>query len=109
MFVIVNKKIIISLIISIIIFLIISSFFILPKLKESSIKSEIIKANYCDVDSDCVDAGGKCPFDCYVYVNKNEVDRISTLIESFDSKCVYGCILCQSAVCENSKCEVVCN
>ena len=63
--------------------------FAFPKINELRIKSEITKANYCEVYSDCIDAGGKCPFGCYAYVNKNEVSRISKLIQSFDSKCVY--------------------
>ena len=49
----------------------ISIFLAFPKIKESNLKSAIEKANYCEVDSDCVDAGEKCPFGCYNYVNKN--------------------------------------
>jgi hypothetical protein len=99
-----NKKIIIG----ILIILLITSFFLYPKIKEARIKSELIKANYCDAASDCVNAGSKCPFGCYNYVNKNEVDRISKLINSYDSKCVYGCLTCLSAVCEDHKCKEVC-
>ena len=76
--------------------------------KVSNIRQEIEKAKYCDEDSDCVDAGGKCPFGCYAYVNKNEVSRIGQLIDSFNSKCVYGCISCPTAVCENKKCMAEC-
>jgi hypothetical protein len=76
--------------------------------KESNIKQEIEKAKHCDEDLDCVDAGGECPFGCYAYVNKNEVDRIRQLIGSFDSKCVYDCISCPTAVCENKKCMAEC-
>jgi len=82
--------------------------FTLPKIHELKIKTEIIKANYCENYSDCVDAGGKCPFGCYVYVNKNEVRKISQLIQSFNSKCVYGCLTCQTVICENNKCKEVC-
>jgi hypothetical protein len=103
-----NKKIVIGLIIFIMIVLVVSIFWAFPKIKESNIKSAIEKANYCEIDSDCVDAGGKCPFGCYAYVNKNEVEKISQLIQSYDSKCVYGCVSCPTSICENKKCEEVC-
>jgi hypothetical protein len=75
---------------------------------ESYINQEIKKAKYCEEDHDCVDAGGKCPFGCSVYVNKNEVERIGQLIDSFDLKCIYDCINCPTAVCENKKCMAEC-
>lgn len=97
--------------IGIIIFIIsiigISIFLSFPKIKESNIKFAIDKANYCEVDSDCVDAGGKCPFGCYVYVNKNEVEQISRLIQSYDSKCIYGCVSNTTVACENKKCKEI--
>jgi len=102
------KKINIGIIIFILLAITISVFFALPKIKELKIESEIKKANYCNVNSDCVNAGGKCPFGCWVYVNKNEVARVSELINSFDSNCVYGCVSCPTAVCENKKCQAVC-
>ncbi|MFA5259058.1 MAG: hypothetical protein WC402_03195 [Candidatus Pacearchaeota archaeon] len=95
-------------IVLVLILLIVIAFFAFPKMNESRIKSEIKKANYCEVYSDCVDAGSKCPFGCYSYVNKNEVSRISKLIESFDSNCVYGCLACPNVTCENKKCKEVC-
>lgn len=74
---------------------------------ESDIKSAIEKANYCEIDSDCIDAGGKCPFGCYNYVNKNEVNQISKLLKSYNSKCIYGCVSPPTAICENNKCKEV--
>jgi len=103
-----KKKIAFGFIVFTICLLIIISFTAFPKIKELKIKSAIEKANYCKIDSDCVDAGGKCPFGCYVYVNKNEVNNISKLLESFNSKCVYGCVSCPAATCENNKCKEVC-
>ncbi len=100
-----NKKIIAGIIILVILIISLLAF---PRINESRIKAEIERANYCEVDSDCVDAGGKCPFGCYAYVNRNEAERISQLIQSFDSKCVYGCLMCPTAVCENNKCREVC-
>ena len=102
------KKKVIWTIIFILGVLVIIAFLVFPKINESRIKSEITKANYCEVDSDCVDAGGKCPFGCYVYVNKNEVNRISQLIQSFNSMCFQGCLACPTVICENNKCKTVC-
>jgi len=84
------------------------NFFLIPKSLELKIKNQINKANYCDNDSDCVDAGGKCPFGCYAYVNKKETGRISALINSYGSKCIYGCISCPTAVCNENVCKEVC-
>lgn len=102
-----NKKITIGIIIFIILIIGISIFLAFPKIKESNIKSAIEKAKYCEVDSDCVDAGGKCPFGCYNYVNKNEVEQISKLIQSYDSNCMYQCVPLSEVICENNKCKEV--
>ena len=85
-----------------------SVFLAFSKSEEAKIKSAIEKANYCEIDSDCADAGGKCPFGCYVYVNKKEVEQISKIINAYNSDCVYGCILCSDVICENKKCKEVC-
>ena len=103
-----NKNITLGIIIFTILAIAVSIFLAFPKIKELNIKFSIEKANYCEVDSDCVDAGGKCPFGCYAYVNKNEAEKISQLIQSYDSKCVYGCVSCLTATCKNKKCEEVC-
>ncbi len=92
-----------------IILIIALGYFIYPKIQELTIKQRINKANYCEVDSDCVDAGGKCPFGCWVYVNKNEVTKISELIYNFESNCVYDCVNCPTAVCLDKKCQEICN
>lgn len=60
--------------------------------QETKIRKEIELANYCEVQDDCVVVNSKCPFDCFVFVNKNESSRISELIDSYPSKCIYGCI-----------------
>ncbi|NCC71551.1 hypothetical protein EOM09_08320 [bacterium] len=105
-----NKKIKIGLIIFIflILFSISILFFLEPKIKISQINYEIKKANYCEIDSDCINAGGKCPFGCYIYINKNEFEKISKLISNYESNCVYDCINCEKAICENNKCKEVC-
>jgi hypothetical protein len=82
--------------------------FTYPKFKEMNIKIEIEQANYCIIDSDCVNAGNKCPFGCYNYVNVNEIERVSELINSYSSNCVYGCVFCEEVKCINNKCEEIC-
>jgi hypothetical protein len=73
-----------------------------------NIVQEIDKANYCEVDSDCVNAGRTCnPPRCYNYVNKNEVDRIKGSIRPNQPYCLFQCAAC-NPVCENHKCEAVC-
>ncbi|SRR6056297_2214291 len=102
-----KNKNIIGIIILVIVIIAVSIFLALPKIKELKIKSAIEEANYCEIDSDCVDAGGKCPFGCYIYINKNEVDKISQLIQSYNSKCIYGCVSSSTVVCKNKKCKEV--
>jgi hypothetical protein len=75
---------------------------------KSYITKEIEKANYCETKEDCVDAGGKCPFGCYTYVNKGEVDRIKTLLDSYESTCIFDCAYCPYFECKNNKCEPIC-
>jgi tryptophan-rich sensory protein len=69
-----------------------------------SIKAEINKANYCSSDRDCIVIDSKCPFDCIVTVNKDQSERISKLINSYQSKCAYGCALLTGAACREGKC-----
>ena len=76
---------------------------------ESHIEKEIEKANYCETKEDCADTKtNKCPFGCNIYVNKNEVDRIRNLINSYDSNCEYECAYCPDVECKNNECEAVC-
>lgn len=72
------------------------------------ITTEIEKANYCNVKEDCINVGGKCPFGCFAYVNKNEAGRIQNLIASIKSSCIYSCMDCPDVECKNNKCESIC-
>lgn len=74
---------------------------------EGSVKREIERANYCNTKSDCVDVGGKCPFGCYVFVNKNESQRIETLVNSYNSTCMYACIALKDFDCISGKCQAI--
>ncbi len=73
---------------------------------ESQVKGEIEKANYCEVKDDCVQVESKCPFDCYVFINKNEAERIEELISGYDSNCVYSCVALQGYECVENKCAI---
>lgn len=47
--------------------------------RENVIRSELEKARYCTVDSDCVITTAPCPYDCSNPINKKEVERIQQL------------------------------
>lgn len=72
---------------------------------EAKIKSAIADANYCESPSDCVDVGGKCPFDCYIFVHRSEVDRIKPMVEGYNSTCIYSCIALDGVDCVEGKCQ----
>lgn len=74
---------------------------------EEEIKKEIDKANYCESPRDCVDVGGKCPFDCAIVVNAREAERIRALVDGFESKCMYSCTPITGVKCERQKCSAV--
>jgi hypothetical protein len=74
---------------------------------EARIKQEIATANYCVTSADCIDVGGKCPFDCYIFVNSSEVDRIKPMVDGFESTCTYSCLAIDGVDCIDSKCQAV--
>ncbi len=76
---------------------------------EKQINTLIESSKFCMVDSDCVLLSSKCPFDCYISVNKNHSKLIQEKIESFDSNCVYGCIMCSSSKCIDNVCVSYCD
>jgi hypothetical protein len=108
---IVNKKIKIKTV-ALAVMLIIAVFVLattsLPKVRETRVKNAIRRANYCREDADCVDVGSKCPFGCYAYVHKNEVRKVSDIIAAYDSNCVYRCLRCPTAICQDGACKPVC-
>jgi hypothetical protein len=72
---------------------------------EEFIQGEIDKANYCDVNEDCISLGAKCPFGCEIYVNEKEVAKIEEILRSYPDDCIYDCYLCQGIIeCVNNKC-----
>lgn len=74
---------------------------------EQGIKRAIVEANYCETASDCVDVGAKCPFDCYILVNKNEAPRIKKMVDGFPSQCEYSCIAIKGVECVENVCKVI--
>lgn len=67
------------------------------------------EANYCEVKEDCINLGSKCPFGCYIYVNSEEEEKMNNLLNSFESKCIYGCEQCLDVECVSGECQPVCN
>lgn len=74
---------------------------------QEQIKQEIAAANYCETPDDCVDVGGKCPFDCYIFVNGSEADRIKTMVDGHGTTCTYSCLAINGVDCVNNKCQPV--
>lgn len=74
---------------------------------EEGIKKELVKANYCDTAADCTDVGSKCPFGCYLYVNKDEAPRIKKMVDGFSSQCEYSCIAIKGVECVQNECQVI--
>lgn len=72
--------------------------------QEAQIKQAIAEANTCETAADCVDIGAKCPFDCYIFVNKNESERIKTLVDGYPSQCEYSCLAISGVDCVDRKC-----
>ncbi len=82
--------------------------FLSPVAEEQDIKQAIIKANYCEVATDCqMVAQSQCPFGCNIHVNKHEVARISTLLENYESNCAYSCTEFKGVECINKTCQIV--
>ncbi|OGJ52189.1 hypothetical protein A2335_03215 [Candidatus Peregrinibacteria bacterium RIFOXYB2_FULL_32_7] len=71
------------------------------------IRTEIEKANYCEVKEDCARVTQKCPFGCNEYVNKDEKERIDELVNNFESDCVYRCAFYEELECKDNKCVAV--
>jgi hypothetical protein len=78
-------------------------------ISQQEVEAAIETARYCDTENDCVRADSFCPFDCYVFVNEAEVNRINTLLNSFDSACTYSCTVLQGVDCINHKCTALAN
>lgn len=82
-------------------------------LDKDIILTDIERANYCEADSDCKIAGFNCPFGCWSYTNKNEVDKLLKMTRkwqeySSDYACDYSCNYLteaeQNPTCVEGKC-----
>lgn len=82
------------------------SFSLYLPLRQNYIFKEIDRANYCEKNSDCSLLPSSCPFGCFVAVNKAEVKRIDSLINSYQSDCIYSCIKAKRAKCIDKRCEI---
>ena len=75
--------------------------------EEARIRSAINDANYCETKDDCVFIGAKCPFDCYIYVNTAEADRIKEMVDGYASTCQYSCVQSFGVECRNKVCKAI--
>ncbi|HLD63570.1 MAG TPA: hypothetical protein VI913_01605 [Candidatus Peribacteraceae bacterium] len=74
---------------------------------EMRIAAAIERANYCETATDCVLVGSKCPFDCYIYANVDEAQRITELVNHYQSSCEYSCVQTFGVECVNSICKAI--
>ena len=102
-----NSKLIFVILFSILISIILFLVYINKPPSEDYIRNEIEKANYCSSKDDCVLAGSKCPFGCHIFVNKNEKDKISDLIEGYQGTCLYACVELKDYNCIDKKCAAI--
>ena len=98
-----NLKISVGVII-VLILVIISVMYGLPYVEKYRVKNVIEKANFCETKDDCVQIVGKCPFDCYVHVNKKHEEEVKNLLENFTSNCIYSCVQKVEYDCVRGKC-----
>lgn len=75
-----------------------------PCLSERCVEEEIRAANYCTVADDCASAGSVCPFGCDIRVHRDELERILSLLDAFESRCEYDCGPTTEVACENNAC-----
>lgn len=71
---------------------------------EEKLREELAVANRCDSAEDCVLIGSVCPFDCYIYVHKDEAQRMKAKLDAFETDCTYSCIASEGVACEAGKC-----
>lgn len=76
------------------------------ELTRAAIEQEIEQAAYCETDNDCTVIYAPCPFGCHAAVNTNEAERISSLMESYPSTCIYSCIQAPPVRCIENACTL---
>ncbi|MBR9677506.1 hypothetical protein GOV04_05170 [Candidatus Woesearchaeota archaeon] len=71
------------------------------------LKELIAQANNCKTRDDCQLLGNKCPFGCYVYVNKDKAEKLQPLFDTYKTTCDYACAPSSGVSCNDKKCEPV--
>jgi hypothetical protein len=79
---------------------------VFDKDKSEKIKSLVKASNYCENDEDCKIIEAKCPFGCYVTVNKKHYNKVKKAIDNFKSECQYSCMLRKTVSCVGKKCKM---
>ncbi len=74
---------------------------------EQALKLDLQEGNYCETKDDCVLIGSKCPFDCYVYANKDKAEELKERMYAFESDCEYSCIATAGVECRQNVCVAV--
>jgi len=75
--------------------------------KLHSINNERIdEANYCSVDSDCVNIGSICPYGCRILINRKHDKELCEVL-SKASRCSFMCSGSGIVKCKNYKCAYI--
>lgn len=74
---------------------------------ESDIRAAISEAQTCKVKADCVGDLRHCPFGCHIYVNKEHLEKIKALLETFPGQCEYKCAPKSGVDCVKGKCKTL--
>ncbi len=69
-----------------------------------SIELELQTSNYCVQSTDCAFVNTKCPFPCNAAVNREKLNEVNALVDSFESGCAYRCVAPSALVCEAGRC-----
>jgi len=73
----------------------------------SAIRAAINDANYCSEVKDCTTVGAACPIGCNIAVNVAHKENIQSILNNFESKCMYKCWHSNEVRCIENKCKVI--
>ncbi len=75
--------------------------------RRDEIKKKIQEYGACREIGDCEAVESKCPFGCYVAVNKDKVEEMRTALRDYPDECANVCRLQKGTVCEDNKCKIL--
>ena len=65
--------------------------------RQQQLKQQIGQLNYCTVTNDCEAQALYCPFDCWVFVNKQaDFSQVKSQVDAYGSECGVCLLACPS-------------